>query len=318
MDMNKDLISGFDLSEQDITEIFSLTLKLKKNKISSCLKNQTIGLVFQKPSVRTRVSFEVGARQLGANCLYLAPHDIELGSREPMKDVARVLGRYLDGIIARTFSHNHVIELANLADIPVINGLSDLYHPAQALADIYTISEHKNKFKGIKLAYIGDGNNVVHSLLAICAKVGMDFTVSTPKGYVPNKEIWADALKIAVKNKAKLIYCENPKDAVKGADFIYSDVWTSMGQEKEAAQRMKIFKNYQVNSELLESVGKKYKIMHCMPIHRGQEMTDEVVESKQSIIFDQAENRMHVQKAVMALLLGRNLKGKSKKEKGKT
>lgn len=307
MDMNKDLISGFDLSEQDITEIFSLTSKLKKNKISSCLKNQTIGLVFQKPSVRTRVSFEVGARQLGANCLYLAPHDIELGSREPMKDVARVLGRYLDGIIARTFSHNHVIELANLADIPVINGLSDLYHPAQALADIYTISEHKNKFKGIKLAYIGDGNNVVHSLLAICAKVGMDFTVSTPKGYVPNKEIWADALKIAAKNKAKLIYCENPKDAVKGADFIYSDVWTSMGQEKEAAQRIKIFKNYQVNSKLLESVGKKYKIMHCMPIHRGQEMTDEVVESDQSIIFDQAENRMHVQKAVMALLLKRSV-----------
>jgi ornithine carbamoyltransferase len=307
MDMNKDLISGFDLSEQDINEIFSLTAKLKKKKINSCLKNQTIGLVFQKPSVRTRVSFEVGIRQLGANCLYLAPHDIELGSREPLKDVARVLGRYLDGIVARTFSHNHVIELANHAHIPVINGLSDLYHPAQALADIYTVSEHKNNFKGIKLVYIGDGNNVVHSLLAICAKVGMDFTVSTPKGYAPNKEIWNDALQIANRNKAKLSYCENPKDAVKGADFIYSDVWTSMGQEKETAQRIKIFKNYQVNSELLKSVGKKYKIMHCMPIHRGQEMTDEVVESDQSIIFDQAENRMHVQKAVMALLLKRSV-----------
>jgi ornithine carbamoyltransferase len=306
--MNKDLISGFDLSEQDINKIFSLTSKLKKKKIDNCLKDKTIGLVFQKPSVRTRVSFEVGARQLGANCLYLAPHDIELGSREPLKDVARVLCRYLDGIIARTFSHDHVIELAKYADIPVINGLSDLYHPAQALADIYTIAEHKTKFKGVKLVYVGDGNNVVNSLMAICAKVGMDFTVATPKGYEPNKAILSGALKIAKQNKAKLVHCYDPKEAVKGADFIYSDVWTSMGQEKETAKRIKAFKNYQVNSALLKYVGKQYKIMHCMPIHRGQEMTDEVVESKQSIIFDQAENRMHVQKAVMALLL----RGKSK------
>ncbi|MBU1043505.1 MAG: ornithine carbamoyltransferase [Candidatus Omnitrophica bacterium] len=302
--MHKDLISGFDLSEQDIKTIFSLTSKLKKKKIDNCLKNKTIGLVFQKPSVRTRVSFEVGARQLGANCLYLAPHDIELGSREPLKDVARVLCRYLDGIIARTFSHEHVIELAKYANIPVINGLSDLYHPAQALADIYTILEQGNGLKGVKLVYIGDGNNVVNSLMAICVKVGMDFTVATPKGYEPNKQIWADAQKIAKQSKSKLVHCYDPKVAVKAADFIYSDVWTSMGQEKEAAKRIKVFKDYQINSELLKCVGKKYKIMHCMPIHRGQEMTDEVVESKQSIIFDQAENRMHVQKAVMALLLG--------------
>ncbi|MBU1087946.1 MAG: ornithine carbamoyltransferase [Candidatus Omnitrophica bacterium] len=309
--MNKDLISGFDLSEQDIENIFSLTSKLKKKKMDNCLKNKTIGLVFQKPSVRTRVSFEVGARQLGANCLYLAPHDIELGSREPLKDVARVLCRYLDGIIARTFAHEHVIELAKYADIPVINGLSDLYHPAQALADIYTIWEQGNKLKGVKLVYIGDGNNVVNSLLAICAKVGMDFTVATPKGYEPNKQIWSDAQKIAKQNKSKLIHCYDPKVAVKCADFIYSDVWTSMGQEKEAVKRIKVFKPYQINAELLKSVGKQYKIMHCMPIHRGQEMTDEVVESEQSIIFDQAENRMHVQKAVMALLLGSKSKVKS-------
>ncbi len=302
--MNKDLISGFDLSEKDIKKIFSLTSKLKKKKIDDCLQNKTIGLVFQKPSVRTRVSFEVGARQLGANCLYLAPHDIELGSREPLKDVVRVLCRYLDGIIARTFSHDHVIELAKYADIPIINGLSDLYHPAQALADIYTISEHKKSLRGVKLVYVGDGNNVVNSLMAICAKVGMNFTVATPKGYEPNKSIWADALKIAKQSKSKLEHCYDPKKAVKDADFIYSDVWTSMGQEKETAKRIKAFKSYQINSSLLKYVGKKYKVMHCMPIHRGQEMTDEVVESKQSIIFDQAENRMHVQKAVMSLLLG--------------
>jgi len=301
--MNKDLISGFDLSDADIKKIFALTSKLKKKKIDDCLKNKTIAFVFQKPSVRTRVSFEVGASQLGANCLYLAPHDIELGSREPLKDVARVFSRYLDGIIARTFSHDHVLELAKYADIPIINGLSDLYHPAQALADIYTIAEYKKSLKGVKLVYVGDGNNVVNSLIAICAKVGMDFTISTPKGFEPNKLIWDEALKIAKQSKAKLVHSYDPKEAVKGADFIYSDVWTSMGQEKQAAKRIKIFKNYQINSSLLKYVGKKYKIMHCMPIHRGQEMTDEVVESKQSIIFEQAENRMHVQKAVMSLLI---------------
>ena len=301
--MNKDLISGFDLTKSDIKKIFALTSKLKKKKISGDLKDKTVGLVFQKPSVRTRVSFEAGAHQLGAKCIYLAPNDIQLGTREPLKDVARVLCRYLDCIIARVFSHDHVIEMAGYSAVPVINGLSDMYHPAQALADIYTISEHKAGLKGVKLAYVGDGNNVVHSLLAICTKMGMDFTIACPKGYEPDKNIWAQAEKIAVESGSKLVLCRDPKLAVSDADFIYSDVWTSMGQEDQAKKRIKAFKAFQINSKLLKSAKKKYKLMHCMPIHRGQEMTDEVVESKQSVIFDQAENRMHVQKAVMAILL---------------
>ena len=301
--MNKDLISGFDLSADDINAIFSLTKKLKKKKNSRQLSGKTVGLVFQKPSVRTRVSFEVGARQLGADCIYLAPQDINLGSREPLKDVARVLSRYLDGIIARTFSHEHIIELARYADVSVINGLSDLYHPAQGLADIYTIIEKAGKCKGKKLAFIGDGNNVVHSLIAVSAKLGLNFSLATPKGYEPDKKIWAEALLIAKKTGAKITHGYDAKAAVKSADFIYTDVWTSMGQEKERKKRLKDFSRFQINAKLLKSVGKKYSIMHCMPVHRNEEITDEVIESKDSIVFDQAENRMHVQKAVMALLI---------------
>jgi len=301
--MNKDLISGFDLSTSDIDKIFGLTKTLKKKKISSLLKKKTIGLVFQKPSVRTRVSFEVGARQLGADCIYLAPQDIKLGEREPIKDVARVLSRYLDAIIARTFSHEHILELSRYARANVINGLSDLYHPCQALADIYTIMETAGKLKGVKLVFVGDGNNVVHSLAALSAKCGLDFTVSTPKGYEPDKKIWKQALKIAAGTKAKLMHTCKPEQALKGADFVYTDVWTSMGQEKQKKKRIKDFKKFQLNSKLLKSAGKNYKIMHCMPIHRGEEVSNKVIESKNSIVIDQAENRMHVQKAVMALLL---------------
>lgn len=311
--MNKDLISGFDLSAGDINEIFSLTKKLKKKKNSNELLGKTVGLVFQKPSVRTRVSFEVGARQLGADCMYLAPQDINLGSREPIKDVARVLSRYLDGIIARTFSHTHILELAHYANVSVINGLSDLYHPAQGLADIYTIIEKIGKCRGKKLVFIGDGNNVVHSLVALSAKLGLNFSLATPLGYEPNKQIWAEALLIAKKTGSKITHGYNAKAALKGADFVYTDVWTSMGQEKERKKRLKDFRRFQVNAKLLESVGKKCSIMHCMPVHRGEEITDEIVESKNSIVFDQAENRLHVQKAVMALLLKQKVKVKRKK-----
>ncbi|MCG2713006.1 MAG: ornithine carbamoyltransferase [Candidatus Omnitrophica bacterium] len=301
--MNKDLISGFDLSVSDINAIFSLAKKLKKQKNSTELLGKTVGLVFQKPSVRTRVSFEVGARQLGAECLYLAPQDIQLGSREPIKDVARVLSRYLDGIVARTFSHTHILELARYAKVSVINGLSDLYHPCQALADVYTVYENAGKFKGVKLAYIGDGNNVLHSLLAVGAKVGLSISAATPKGYEPDKEIWQEALKIAKKTGTEITHCYDAMQAVNGADFVYTDVWTSMGQEKERKKRLKDFRRFQVNAKLLEFVGKKYRIMHCMPVHRQEEITDEVMESKSSIVFEQAENRLHVQKAVMALLI---------------
>ncbi|MFH1460714.1 MAG: ornithine carbamoyltransferase [Candidatus Omnitrophota bacterium] len=301
----KNLVSGFDLSPQEIKDIFKLTKMLKKKKTLTVLKNKIIGLVFQKPSMRTRVSFEVGIKQLGGESIYLAPNDIKLGQREPIKDIGRVLSRYLDGIVVRTFSHDHVIELAEYAGISVINGLSDLYHPAQALADIYTILEKRGKLKGVTLSFIGDGNNVVHSLLAIGTQVGLNITIATPRGYEPNKQIWEKACLLAKRNKSKLIHTYDPKAAVKDADFIYTDVWASMGQEKEHKKRVKDFQNYQINNALLKYSGKtgKYQIMHCMPVHRGEEITDKIAESKQSIIIDQAENRLHVQKAIMALLI---------------
>ncbi len=302
--MNKDLISGFDLTKEDILEIFRLTRQLKKKRISTVLKNKVLGLIFQKPSVRTRVSFEIAAFELGAHCIYLAPQDIDLGVREPIKDVARVLSRYLGGIVARTFSHSHVLELARYADVSVINGLSDLYHPCQALADIYTIYEQRPSFREVKLVFIGDGNNVAHSLLAVGSKIGLNIAIATPPGYAPDKNIWNEAKKIAQKNKAAIIHTNDPKEALKNADYVYTDVWTSMGQEKERQKRLRDFKKYQINSALLKAIGgNEYRFMHCMPVHRGEEVTDEVMESKQSIVFEQSENRLHVQKAIMALML---------------
>ncbi len=301
--MKKDLLSGFDLNRQELVKIFKLSGKIKKEKYNKLLKGRLVALIFQKPSVRTRVSFETGAYQMGAHCIYLAPADINLGSREPIKDVARVMSRYVDCIVARTFSHKHVLELAERAEVSVINGLSDMYHPAQALADIFTMYEKKKNLKKCLLSYVGDGNNVVHSLLALTATMGISFSVATPKGYEPDKEVWARAQKIAKKSGAKITLYSDPKQAVQGADFVYTDVWTSMGQEKETAQRKKKFKKFQINRKLLAAAGSDPYILHCMPMHRGEEITDEVIESKKSIIFDQAENRMHVQKAVMAMLL---------------
>ena len=303
--MNKDLLSGFDLTQNDVEKIFQKTTLLKKKKNSVILKNKVIALIFQKPSLRTRVSFEVGISQLGAQAIYLAPQDIQLGVREPIRDVARGLARYADAIVARTFSHEHVAELAQYAKVPVINGLSDLYHPAQALADVYTVYEYKKRFKGITLAYIGDGNNVLHSLLAIAAKVGLSVNVATPKGYEPNKQIWGEACALAKKTKAEFSITTNPEKAVKGADFLYTDVWTSMGQEKEQTKRKRDFKTFQINAQLLKKTGKKSFVLHCMPMHRDEEITDEVAESNQAVIFDQAENRLHVQKAVMVMLLAK-------------
>ncbi len=301
--MNKDLLSGFDLTRNDIDKIYKLTSQLKKKTVVSLLEGKVIGLIFQKPSVRTRVSFEAGARQLGAQCIYFAPDDIQLGKREPIKDTARVLSRYLEGIIARTFAHEHVLEIAKYARISVINGLSDLYHPCQALADIYTIYEKVGSFKDVKLAFVGDGSNVLHSLLAVASKVGLSVSAATPKGYRPKKDIWNAACRISKQTKAKLTFTHNPQEAVKGADFVYTDVWTSMGQEKQRRKRVRDFQKFQINGKLLKMVGKKYSIMHCMPVHRGEEITDEIIESKESIVFDQAENRLHVQKAIMALLM---------------
>lgn len=306
---SKDLVSIADLSLDDIREIFNLAkdLKAKGELEDSPLKGKSLGLVFQKPSTRTRVSFEVGMAQLGGGVVYLGPDEAGLGKREDTKDVARTLSRYLDGIVARTFSHQVVLELAEFATIPVINGLSDLFHPCQVLSDLYTIEEKRGRFKGIKLAFIGDGNNVCHSLLYGCSKVGLDLSISTPKGYEPKKEVLEPSLIEAAKSGTKIEVTNDPHNAIKDADIVYTDVWISMGKEQEYKKRLKAFRSFQVNLDLLKGARSDYLIMHCLPAHRGEEITDEVVDSPQSIVFDQAENRLHVQKAILMLLLGRDV-----------
>jgi len=296
--MKKDLISIKDLSLKEIQEIFSLTDKLKKNKdkFAKVLTGKTLALIFQKPSNRTRVSFEVGMYQLGGNCIYLSPGEINLGVRESIADVAKTLARYVDGVVLRTYEHENILEMARHSTIAVINGLTDFSHPCQALADIYTIKEKLNNFKGKLLAYVGDGNNVCNSLLFACAKVGLKINVAAPKGFQPHKIALVEARKVV-----KTFY--NPYEAVKGADVIYTDVWTSMGQEKEARDRKKLFNEFQVNKNLVKLAKKNALIMHCLPAHRGEEIADEVIDSKNSIVFDQAENRLHVQKAILITLL---------------
>jgi ornithine carbamoyltransferase len=243
--------------------------------------------------------------QLGGNAIYLAPNEINLGVRESVEDVAKTLSRYVDGIVLRTFEHKNVTDLAKFATVPVINGLSDFSHPCQALADIYTVKEKRKKFKGLKLAYVGDGNNVCNSLLFACVKVGMDFSAGCPEGYKPDKQVVEDAKVIALDSGAKISIVSDPFEAVRGADVIYTDVWTSMGQEAEALERKKIFKDYQVNGHLMKLAKKDCLIMHCLPAHRGEEITDEAMDSPNSVIFDEAENRMHVQKAILIKLLNK-------------
>lgn len=303
--MKKDFISITELNQAELNAIFALTDKLKKNKhkFKDSLCNKTIALIFEKPSNRTRVSFEVGMNQLGGHSLYLGPDEISLGVRETIQDVAKTLSRYVQGIVLRTFSHENILEMAKYADIPVINGLTDLLHPCQALADLYTIKEKMGKLKGVNLVYIGDGNNVCHSLLHGAAITGMNLTVITPKNYEPSEDIVDEAISLAKKSGAKIAILNDPKIALNEVDIIYTDVWASMGQEKEAGQRKVIFKDYQVNKELVSLVKKNCLIMHCLPAHRGEEITDEVIDSKNSIVFDQAENRLHVQKAILIKLL---------------
>jgi ornithine carbamoyltransferase len=303
--MKKDFISIKDLTTQDIEDIFELTDKLKKDKakFSKVLAGKTLVLLFQKPSNRTRVSFEVGMYQLGGNSIYLGPNEINLGVRESIQDAAKTLSRYVDAIVLRTFEHKNILELAKYSDKPVINGLSDFSHPCQALADIYTIREKLNNIKGLTLAYVGDGNNVCNSLLYACAKIGLNMNVATPKGYEPDRLVLKEA-KAFVKSKGVSINLfDNPIEAVRGADAIYTDVWVSMGQEKEALVRKKIFKKFQVNKNLVKFARKDVLIMHCLPAHRGEEITDEVIDSKNSVVFDQAENRLHIQKAILIILL---------------
>lgn len=281
----KNIISVDDISEKEIDNIYSLSASLKKDPSQKLLPGKTVAMIFEKPSNRTRVSFEVGMYQLGGHAVSLSAGTVQVGVRESYADVARTLSRYVDGIILRTFEHKNVEELAKYASVPVINALSDFEHPCQALADVFTMKE---KGLGAKIVFVGDGNNVARSLNKLCKKVGMEFVLSCPKGY-------------------ELEDCKVERDpfkAVKDADVIYTDVWASMGQEKEGKKREKAFKGYQVNGKLVSSAKKGSLVMHCLPAHRGLEITGEALDGKSSIVFDQAENRLHVQKAVLVKLLG--------------
>lgn len=303
----KDLISIADLSLEEIYEIFDVA-KLLKYKLyigeeHHLLKGKTLGMIFSKPSTRTRISFETGIYQLGGYGMYFNQNDLQLGRSENIHDTAKVLSRYLNGIMIRTFSHQDVVDLAKYATIPVINGLTDLLHPCQVLTDLFTILEKKRKLQGLKLAYIGDGNNVAHSLLNGCSKVGIDISIASPKGYEPKKEIVEHAIETAKYMGSKVEIINDPIEAVKNADIIYTDVWASMGQEKEAEERKKVFQKFQVNLELIKHAKDDYLFMHCLPAHRGEEVIDEVIDSPNSIVFDEAENRLHVQKAIMALVM---------------
>jgi ornithine carbamoyltransferase len=315
--MKRDFITEYDLTNKETASIFRLASELKKSKFkySHLLKNKTVGLVFQKPSLRTRVSFEVGIKQLGGNCIYLGPDEINLGKRESIADVGQVLSRYLDVIVARVFSHQDVVDLSRYATIPVINGLCDLYHPCQAMTDVYTVIEKFGALKNKTLAYIGDGNNVCHSLMLVCAKMGLNMSIATPANYEPNEEIFETARQLAETTDVSISISRDPRRAVAGAHVIYSDVWVSMGQEDETQKRLKNFDGFQINDELAGLADKNYIFMHCLPAHRGQEVTEDVIDSKHSVIFDQAENRLHVQKAILIFLLSHEPKVARSKKK---
>ncbi|MFC1931469.1 ornithine carbamoyltransferase [Chloroflexota bacterium] len=300
----KDLLSIADLSREDIRLLISNAIDMKAEGWNSLLSGKVLALVFEKPSLRTRVSFEIAMRQLGGYTIYLSPDEVGLGKREPVSDVARVLSRYADAVVARTFSHQTLEVLASYSGVPVINALSDLEHPCQALADFLTIYEKKGELEGLTLAYIGDGNNMAHSLLLASAFTGINFRIASPNGYEVQERILNLAKDCAVDSGAEIFCTEEPRLAVSGADIVYTDVWTSMGQEIEAEQRRRIFANYQVNGELLSFAKEDAMLMHPLPAHRGEEVTDDILDSSQSVVFDQAENRMHLQKALLAGMLG--------------
>lgn len=303
----KDLLSLADISSEAIKNILELAVQLKKAYLAGeetpLLKGKILGMIFDKNSTRTRVSFEAGMAQLGGQALYLNGKELQLGRGEPISDTAKVLSQYIDAIMIRTFSHKNVEELALHASIPIINGLTDLYHPCQALADLLTMKEVYGKLEGLKIAYVGDGNNVAHDLMLGAAKVGIHIAVATPKGYEPNAEITELVKQYASVSGSEVILTNDPFGAVKDADAIYTDVWTSMGQEEENEQRMKDFQGFQVNSELLNAAKAECIFLHCLPAHRGEEVTAEVIDGKQSYVFQQAGNRMHAQKALLVEIL---------------
>jgi len=302
----KNLTTIADLSLEDINELFALTTELKesykRNETDHCLAGKTLGMIFEKSSMRTRVSFEAAMTQMGGHAIYLTKQDINLGVRESVKDVASVLSRYVDCITIRTYAHETVVELADSASVPVINALSDYTHPCQALTDLYTIKEKKGSLENIKLAYVGDGNNVARSLAFLCAKLNVSCRIASPENYELSAGFLKEVKGIATPGTSIEQYRE-PKKAVENADVIYTDTWVSMGKEKEVETRRNDFKGYQVNSELVSLAGKDVFVMHCLPAHRGEEITDDVIDGPNSIVYDQAENRLHIQKALLKLLI---------------
>lgn len=304
----KDFLSLLDFTPRELEYLLNLAADLKTKQkngvIYQPLKGKTLGMIFQKASTRTRVSFEVGIYQLGGQGLFLSSNDLQIGRGEPISDTARVLSRYLDGIMIRTYNHEEVVELARFAHIPVINGLTDLLHPCQVLADLLTIKENFGQLKGLKLTYIGDGNNMAHSLMIGGAKMGMQVVIACPEGYEPDKEIVDKAMAVARETGGTIIVSNNPSAAVTQANVVYTDVWASMGQEQEQQQRAEHFAQFQVNEELMAEAEKDAIVLHCLPAHRGEEITAAVMEKYQQVIFDEAENRLHVQKAIMAAIMG--------------
>ena len=306
-DQMKHFLRIADLASDEIWELLEMAKALKSEYKAGgnkpLLRGKALGMIFQKPSLRTRVSFEMGMIHLGGHALYLSPNEIKLGERESIPDVARVLSRYVDGIMARVFAHSGIVTLAEYSSVPVINGLSDDSHPCQALADILTIWEKRGKLKGLKLAFVGDGNNVCNSLLSAASKTGIHMSVAGPKGCEPKPEVMAEVRGFAAETGSEIAFTYNPYEAVENADVIYTDIWTSMGQEAEAETRRKLFKPYQVNDRLLAAAKPDAMVMHCLPAHRGEEITDAVIDGPHSVVFDQAEDRLHAQKAILVKLL---------------
>ena len=306
--MKKDFITLHDLSRYEFYELLDLSLAVKKNPedYRQALKNQVLAMIFEKPSLRTRMTFEVGMLELGGKAIYLSPNEIQIGKRETVEDVGHNLERWVDGIMIRTFAPDNVIRLARAASVPVINALTDHEHPCQALADFFTLKEHKGDLGGLRFAWTGDGNNVCHSLMFAAAKAGATMNVATPRGYEPDPEIVRLALEDGRDTSFKLEIGTDPRAAVRGADAIYADVWASMGQESEKEDRLRIFAPFQVNDDLMALAKPDAVFMHCLPAHRGEEVSASVLDGPRSIVFDQAENRLHVQKAIMILLMGKN------------
>jgi ornithine carbamoyltransferase len=298
--MNKDFLSLLDISSKDLDDLFELADELKMNIHARPLEGNVVSMIFQKPSLRTRVSFEIGIRQLGGHPIVLSQEGIGIGTRESASDTARLLSRYGQLIVARVFEHGVLAELSANASVPVINALSDLSHPCQVLADLYTLRQHGRLRPGVKVVFVGDGNNVANSWLEMSTLYPIHFVLAVPKGYGPDESILRYA-QTAGRSRVEVIH--DPVEGVRGADVIYTDVWTSMGQEKEAAERRKVFADYQVDFRLLNAAHRECVVMHCLPAHRGEEITDDVLDGEHSIVFDQAENRLHVQKALLAKLI---------------